>query len=233
MNILTRLARAARRAPAHAAAVAEYRSLPGPADDAQLAATRLVVVDVETSGLDPYRDRLISIGAIGVCAGLVHFDDAFRVVLRQPRPSADHNIVVHGIDGTTQVAGTSSEDACAAWLRFSGGAPLVAFHADFDRLVLTRAVEAALGIAPTNPWLDAAMLLPALFPAHKAATLDDWAGIFAVENYARHDALADALATAQLLQIALAAAARVGIHTLKALQRLEKDQRWLVQSLRI
>ena len=192
---------------------------------------RFVVADVETSGLDPYRDRLISIGAVGLTAGLVHLDDSFKVVLRQPRASSTQNILVHGIDGTSQLAGREPADALAAWRRFSGDAPLVGFHADFDRVVLARAVRDALGREPTPTWLDLALLMPALFPARKAATLDEWTRLFAIENYARHDALADAFATAQVLQIALAEAERQGIRTLRDLRRLEKDHRWLVRSL--
>jgi DNA polymerase III subunit epsilon len=232
VNILSRFTKAARRAPHQAAAVAEYRSLAPLVDDALLAETRLVIVDVETSGLDPYRDRLISIGAVGVTTGLVQFEDSFKVVLRQPRASSDLNIVVHGIDGTSQLAGTHPADALVAWLRFSRKAPLVGFHADFDRIVLARAMQDALGIEPENRWTDVAMLLPALFPGRKGGTLDEWTKLVAIENHARHDPLADAVATAQLLQIALAEAARQGIVTLRALGQLEKDYRWLVQSMR-
>ena len=219
-------------APHHAAAVAAYHALTSPADDAPLAATRLVIVDVETSGLDPYRHRLISIGAVGLNTGLVHFDDSFKIVLRQARPSPDQNIMVHGIDGTTQLAGAHPAHALTAWLGYSREAPLVGFHADFDRIMLARAMQDALGMEPTNRWFDVAMLLPALFPARDAATLHQWTALFAIENHARHDALADALATAQLLQVVLAEAARQGIHTLKALGQLEKDHRWLAQSMR-
>jgi len=232
LSFLTHFATGARLAPHHAAAIAEYRSLASPAGDAPLAATRLVIVDVETSGLDPHSDRLISIGAVALYAGLVRFDDSFRVVLRQPRASARQNIVVHGIDGTTQLAGTHPAEALVEWLGFSRHAPLVGFHADFDRIMLTRALRGALGMEAPNRWLDIAMLLPALFPARRAVTLDEWTALFAIQNHARHDALADALATAQLFQVVLAEAARQGIHMLGVLGQLEKDHRWLVQSLR-
>jgi DNA polymerase III epsilon subunit-like protein len=46
-------------------------------------------------------------------------------------------------------------------------------------------------------------------------------------NQARHNALADALATAQVLQVVLASAISQGVTTLAGLIRLEQDQRWL------
>ena len=69
------------------------------------------------------------------------------------------------------------------------------------------------------------------FPIVRSArVLDDWLGVFGIENYARHDALADALATAQLLLAVLAAAERAGLPAWADLARLQKDQRWLATS---
>lgn len=48
---------------------------------------RYVVVDVETSGLNMKKDRLISIGAIALREGQLDFGDAFQVVLRQAQVS--------------------------------------------------------------------------------------------------------------------------------------------------
>ena len=199
--------------------------------DAPLSATRVVVADVETSGLDPHRDRLIAIGAVGLEHGLIRLGDSFRVVLRQAHASAAENILVHGIDGTTQLGGTEPGEALTAWLAFAADAPLAGFHADFDRIAIARAAKAALGIEPSNTWLDLAFIAPALF-GRDPASLDDWLRHFGIQPYARHDALADALATAQLLQIVLAEADRKSIRTLRALAALERDQRWLERSLR-
>jgi DNA polymerase-3 subunit epsilon len=88
-----------------AAALAAHRELPRPDRGAALAAQRVVVVDVEASGLDPLRDRLISIGAVAVRDGRVRLDECFETVLRQERPSADENILVHRIGGSAQVGG--------------------------------------------------------------------------------------------------------------------------------
>jgi len=50
---------------------------------------------------------------------------------------------------------------------------------------------------------------------------------FGIRNAARHNALADALATAELLLIAFSKARQTGIHQLSGLQELEKAQRWV------
>jgi DNA polymerase-3 subunit epsilon len=227
------LQRLLRRAPALGAALearlAAWRALERPDPSADPGSQRIVVVDVESSGLDPYRDRLISIGAVAVQGGAVRLDDAFSTTLRQERPSDTGNILVHHIGGTAQMEGREPAAALMDFLDFAGEAPLAGFNADFDRVLIERAGEAVLGAAPGGDWLDLAALAPALFPdrARSARDLDGWLREFAIENYDRHNALADAVATAQLLLPVLAAARGQGIVTCGGLLGLQKGYRWL------
>lgn len=218
-------------APAQEGALAAYRAAPKPDLAAPADAQRLVVVDVETSGLDARKDRLLAIGAIGVRGGAISLQDGFEAILRQEEPSDHENILVHGIDETTQRAGAEPADALARFLAYSGKSPLVAFHADFDRIVIDRAARSALGMRLANIWLDLAILAPAVIPEHagSARTLDDWMRVFGLENHARHNALADALATAQLLLIVLARASRSGARRLADLIAASTVHRWLAR----
>lgn len=215
--------------PGQRAALRAYRSREAPDLGLPWTAGRIVVVDVETSGLNPYSDRLLSIGAVAVNGGLVHFDQGFETVLRQEEPSDHGNILVHGIGGSDQLAGREPARALLDFLNFAGKDPLVGFNAAFDRIVIERATRRALGIKPANVWLDLAVLLPALFPRHAAGarTLDEWTNAFGIDNYSRHDAVADALATAQLLLVLLARARREGLTSCAQLMGLQRNRRWL------
>ena len=217
--------------PAEASALAAYSKVPLPDPCAAVASLRLVVVDVETSGLDARRDRLLAIGAVGVRDGSIPPGDAFETVLRQARASDHENILVHGIDETTQLAGSELADALARFLAYAGKAPLVAFHANFDRAMIARAMHPALGITPANRWLDLAAIAPVMFPEHarSAQTLDDWLRIFGIEHPARHNALADAFATAQLLLVTIARAQSAGARRLEDLITASTSQRWLLR----
>ena len=225
------LRRLLRRTPALDGALearlAAWRGLERPDAAADLGAQRIVVVDVESSGLDPWRDRLISIGAVAVRDGTVRLDDAFSTRLRQDRPSDERNILVHRIGGSAQMSGRDPAAALMDFLEFAGKAPLAGFNVDFDRVLIERACRGALGAAPDSEWLDLAALAPAVFPGRGARDLDGWLREFAIENYARHDALADAVATAQLLLPALAAARGQGVVTCAGLLGLQKGYRWL------
>ncbi len=211
-------------------ALAAYDARPEISPAALLASLRCVVVDVETTGLDPFNDRLIAIGAVSVEDRTIRLNSGFEVVVRQPQASSHANILIHGIDGSTQLAGLDPATALIRFLEYAERAPLVGFHADFDRALINRAARAALGRVPSLVWLDLAYLAPALLAGPGVAVpqgLDAWAQRFGIENHARHNALADALATAQLLQVVLARAIAAGVETLADLRRIESDQRWL------
>lgn len=221
-------------APTHAAAIAAYQREAQPDLAAPAGDLRLVVVDVETTGLRPYRDKLLAIGAVSMTGKLIRLHETFETTLRQAAPSTPENILVHGIDGTTQISGVEPAAALVQFLQFVRADPLIAFHADFDRVFVERAMRAALGITPSNIWLDLADLAPALFPEHAegAQTLDHWMTIFEIDNPARHEAVADAVATAQLLQVLLARAEQSNAGGFAQLLARAKEHRWLVQSLR-
>jgi DNA polymerase-3 subunit epsilon len=190
---------------------------------------RCVVVDVESSGLDLMRDHLISIGAIAVVNGKVALGDSFYIVLKQPSVSHKENILLHGIGGTAQIDGVPAVDALLSFLEYLGKDPLVAFHVVFDQTMIRKAISQYLGFSFKHSWLDMAYIMPALNPylADRLLTLDDWNSHFDIHNHARHNALADAIVTAQLFQIALALANKKPISDFSDLMDLEKSQRWL------
>jgi DNA polymerase-3 subunit epsilon len=173
---------------------------------------RWVVVDVESSGLDAINDSLIAVGAIAVVDGSIDIADSFEVVLRQDRPSSSFNIEVHGIGATEQRDGMVPEQALAAFVDFVGKDPLVAFHAHFDATMLRRAIGRHLGLDFRRPWLDLADAAPLAWPkyASRLIGLDDWLDTFSIPVAFRHRAIADCLATAQLLLMVLPHAQEFG-----------------------
>lgn len=191
--------------------------------------SRYVVVDVETTGLNLLQDTLISIGAVAVMDGKIAMGDSFYVVLKQQMASPKKNILVHGISSSVQMDGMPPVEALLAFLEYLGKSPLIAFHVTFDETMIKRAMREYLGCSFKHAWLDMAYVMPSLNPtqANKYRALDEWIGHFHIENDARHNALADALVTAQLFQVAQSQAAHKGITSFKELMDLEKAQRWV------
>jgi DNA polymerase-3 subunit epsilon len=191
-----------------------------------LEAARWVVVDCETSGLDIARDRLLAVGAVAVHGSSVHLNESFSALVRQEAASAPDNILIHGIGGDAQRGGQPLDAVVHGLKDFMGDATPAAFHAPFDAGILKRH-----GLKAGRAWLDLAVLLPALFPdrGSKESPLDHWLGVFDIPAHARHDALGDAFATAQLLLVALAEAKRQRVATVQGLFRAEGAGRWLAR----
>jgi DNA polymerase-3 subunit epsilon len=187
-----------------------------------LGEARWVVLDCETSGLDPARDRLLSVGAVAVQGERIALGESFEALLRQERPSEPANILVHGIGGDAQRAGVAPAQALDGLARFVAQSLPVAFNAAFDAEVLRRAGFSG----SAHPWLDVARLAPALC-ARPPRSLDEWLDESGIEAPRRHDALADAFATAELFLVLLAEARRQGIGTVGALRSAERSGRWL------
>jgi DNA polymerase-3 subunit epsilon len=192
----------------------------------KIAQARFVVIDCETSGLDIARDRLLSVGAVAVRDGRVSLADAFEARVRQQTPSAPENIVIHGIGGDAQLSGAPLDEVIKDLAAYMGEGVPVAFHAAFDAGILKRH-----GLALRQPWLDLAVLAPALFPAQggKDESLDHWLAACGIPALARHDALGDAFATAQLLLVILNEAKRQRVDTVEALMKTERAGRWLAR----
>jgi DNA polymerase-3 subunit epsilon len=168
--------------------------------------SRWVVLDVESSGLDPRRDHLLAIAAVGVqvesARALVCIGDSFEVVLQQPEASTapdKANILLHGIGVGAQRAGMVPRAALQTFAAYAGASPLLAFHSAFDRALVDRAFEAAGMEALRNPWLDIEPLAAVLHPELRARSLDEWMAHFGIRCAVRHQAAADTLATAELL----------------------------------
>ncbi len=232
MNWLARLfGRSLQLSIAQQTSLDAFQALPDCDVNTPLGTQRFVVVDVETTGLNLFSDRLIAIGAVTVTGGFLQVGQGFEVVLQQSSPSSVENILIHGIDGTTQTAGKNPAEALLEFLMFIGNSPLIAYHAGFDRTMIDRATKTYLGMTVDNPWIDLAFIAPALYPECAADhhALDDWTTAFSIGNPNRHNAAADACATAQLLLVLLARAHKNGGIQLRDLLQMEKDQRWLAR----
>ena len=192
--------------------------------------TRWVVLDTETSGLDPARDRLLAIGAVAVDGQGIRIGDSFECVLRTEGVGTASNVIVHGIGHEAQRGGVAASTALPAFAAYLAGAPCIGFHAGFDRTVLMRAFKAAAAVPFPVRWLDLEPVAVALAPAAVPAAglgLDDWLTIFSIDVVQRHNAAADALATAELLLRLRARAAQQGARSLAALERIARQGRWL------
>ena len=171
----------------------------------QPAARRWIVLDVETSGLNPHSDRLLAIAAVALDVSpdferiAIVIGDSYEAVLKQDLPSSKDNILIHRIGAQAQADGRPPMEVLEEFQAWVGQCPLLAFHSAFDEAMLSRAYALA-GLKPLqNEWLDIEPLAKITGVNPSLRALDDWLGHFGIECAVRHQAAADTFATAELL----------------------------------
>lgn len=183
-----------------------------------LAEQRLIVLDLETTGLNPAKDHVIAIGAVAINQLSIPLADQFDLILRRPELDISETVLIHGIGPEALTRGYEMEEALIRLLHWMDGDPILAFHAAFDKRFLEKALKTQLGYGREHTWLDVAEILPALFDdAPEGGRLDDWTDHFGLQVSERHQAAADAMATAELGLIALNRAIRKDLTTLSQL----------------
>lgn len=195
--------------------------LPAPAAPAPcpLNQQRLVVLDLETSGLDMRRDIVLSIGAVVIENGGVNLGDQFESTLLRPAQKISESVLIHGIAPSELEAGDDPVEALLDFMEFVGDSPVLAFHAGFDQRMLARALKQAIGYKLRHAFIDVAELAPMLCPDNRPRQngLDQWCNHFGLQVLQRHHASADALATAELALILFSKARRQGLDSVEAL----------------
>ncbi len=182
---------------------------------------RLVVFDLETTGLNPRRDRILSIGAVALSEGRILLDDSFHAELQPPARLAADNVLVHRLTPDRLRRGEAPAPALQRFRDYIGGAPLLAYHAAFDHTVLRRALRQASLAGPLPPALDVAQWVLSAAPGigSRPPSLDVALGFFRIPVSGRHDALADALITARLCLILLQRSREQGLDSFGELRR--------------
>lgn len=182
-----------------------------------------VVVDLETTGWDPSSARITEIGAVRVTAGWRR--EVFSTLVNPGCPVPGPVAELTGITDALVAEAPRIAEVLPAFFDFARGAVLTAHNAPFDVGFLTAACEAA-GLAwPDFTVLDTvaiarATLRPGEVPDCKLATLTRY---FATPVMPSHRALADALATAGVLDSLLGRLSAMGVRSVAEISRLAAE----------
>ena len=207
----------------------EHLPTPKAAGDQRLSDCRLIVLDLETTGLNPAKDNVIAIGAVAIRHNSIDLGDQFDLILRRPELDISETVLIHGIGPEALTQGHETEDALLHLLEWMNGDPILAYHSAFDQKFLEKALKQTLSYTQLHTWLDVAEMLPAFFPNSKTGGkgLDNWADFFDLEVSARHHAAADAMVTAELTLAVINKARKSGVTTLRDFNEKLKYHRQL------
>lgn len=187
---------------------------------------RFVVLDTETTGLDTKKDRILSIGAVGVSNFSVEVNDSFEAVLQQ-NYFDKASIPIHEITPGNSAQAESAKRILEQFVTYLQGAIIIGHYVDFDYKMLSEASHRNLGFRLLNLKYDTMQLLKrtdthfAQTHLHKATdlSLDSLCERYHIPIVDRHTAMGDALATALLFARQLKKLEHRGIKTVKDLLR--------------
>lgn len=167
---------------------------------------RYVIFDTETTGMDPKKDKLLSIGAIGIHGNSIVVEDSFYKLIQINRESGK-DIIVHGILPSESRIGENLEDVLLEFLNFINNSIIIAHHIDFDLDFLNHALNKLWNLEILNRKVDTAKLAERIeeksnsdfFVQDRSRyQLDILCKKYDILQFARHHALTDSLTTAIL-----------------------------------
>ncbi len=189
-----------------------------------------VVFDTETTGLLPSQgDEICQIAALRVVNGKVRNTETLDALVNPGRPIPASATEVHHITNAMVKDAPPIEVVGRQLHSFARGAVLVAHNAPFD-LEFLRRHEAGIGATFNNPVLDTVLLSAIVFGQSQEHTLDAISARLGVKipPEARHTAMGDTVATAQVFIKMLRMAEERGIVTFgDALTEMRKHKRLL------
>ncbi|MCB2228304.1 MAG: 3'-5' exonuclease [Desulfarculaceae bacterium] len=226
-NLLAR--QRARSRGLHPHAQANLEALEGLDPSTPLDQCRFVVLDLETTGMDPEQDRVVSVGSLRIAQGRALLGESFAELVNPGRDIPAEAIKVHGITPDKIAHARHGAEVFEDWLGFLGRDILVAHYARFDLHFINHVMRERYGFPLQNLIIDTVLMCQAIvLPGdpygiarhQKACRLESLAARFGIPTPERHTALGDALITAMVFQRMLARLSVVGPGRLKDLMRV-------------
>jgi DNA polymerase-3 subunit epsilon len=155
---------------------------------------REIVLDTETTGLDPLRgDRLVEIGCVEML-NRMPTGQTFHVYINPERDMPAEAFAVHGLSAEFLSTKPLFPEVVDAFLEFIGDAPLVIHNASFDISFINAELDRIKRVAvPRERLVDTLLLARRKHPG-VSNRLDDLCSRYSIDNSRRtkHGALLDA-----------------------------------------
>jgi DNA polymerase-3 subunit epsilon len=167
---------------------------PGPPWDLPLADAPLAFVDLEMTGLDPERDRVVEVCVVRVRGGAVEGTIASLVC---PPERIGGSSEIHGLDAAALAGAPTFPEIADACLALLAGAVFVAHAAEWDAKFLAAEMRRAGRAWDVPPFVDTLQLARRSF-AFPSYSLDALCRRLAIDRGTAHRADSDVAATRAL-----------------------------------
>jgi DNA polymerase-3 subunit epsilon len=175
-----------------------------------------VCFDCETTGLDPKKDKIVSLSAIKIQGNEILTSQSLNLLIQQDGLIAADSIVVHHIRNIDVVETLSSsarlmteKQAVETFLQFIKGSTLVGYYLEFDVAMINQVIQPWLGVGLPNSQIEVSALYydwvvrlakrsgkQGLQQMNVDLAFDKILHKLNLPNLGQHDAFSDALMTA-------------------------------------
>ena len=154
-----------------------------------------VVIDVETTGLDYTKERIIEFAGVKLVNGKIR--DKFETLVNPHQHIRKSSQAIHGISEADLEGAPEEEEIYPKIFEFIGDAPIVAHNAIFDYSFLNKTSKRLFDKPFENNYIDTQMMFKEVYPQYESCGLDSLVSVFQGTNEKRHRAMGDAMALAE------------------------------------
>jgi DNA polymerase-3 subunit epsilon len=193
---------ALRRAPK--GPMRDYLRTPFPKRTTDCREVGFLAIDLETTGLDPRRDDILSVGYVITQGNRIDLSTARHRLVRTARAIPEASAIIHQITDDQAAQGGLLDDVLAELLEALAGKVMIAHHATVEKGFLADACQRVYGVGLPVLTVDTQAVARRVFERRhipfKAADLRLHAlsERYDLPRYSAHNALSDALAAAEL-----------------------------------
>ncbi|MGF1683095.1 3'-5' exonuclease [Photobacterium minamisatsumaniensis] len=197
--------------------IKQYYSTPVPSGSTPLKDVEFVALDFETTGLDPKKDAIISIGVIPFNINRIRCRDSAQWFVNPHRPLEEESVIIHGITDSEVENAPDLLKILEKVLDSLAGKIVVVHYKQIEREFMNQALHDRLNEGIHFPVIDTLAIESAIQQRKFGGLINRMKGIrpgsvrlgrarqrYGLPPYQPHHALTDALATAELLQAQIA-----------------------------
>lgn len=162
-----------------------------------------VVYDCETTGLNPKKDEILSIGAVKIKDNKILTSQTFEVYVKNLKEISTKSIEIHGIRPCDLENAMDADEAVKDFLNFIGGRPLVGYYLEFDIAMINKYTLPMLGIKLPNKAIEISELyydtvIETIPQGNIDLRFDTIMKKYNIPNMGVHNAVNDAVMTAMI-----------------------------------
>jgi DNA polymerase-3 subunit epsilon len=186
-------------------ALYDFLSVPFPSDDTCLSDLPILSVDFETTGLNATTDKLLSVGFVSIDKRQIKLGSCYHQIINTTCRLDAENVIIHQITDQLKSQGQPLRTVVEALLSALAGKVMLVHFAQIEKQFLKQACIELYGVSPPLLILDTLAIAKRKLDQRGIAYDPQELRLSALRhkhnlpNHFAHNALNDAIATAELL----------------------------------